>query len=238
MSRLFILSFFICLTQCQPAKPPPNETLAQSYTRKLKVLHQLPEAERPNDWRASHPEVRQTFEAYQEMPPTSLTAERKYIYITTLGEFSAPEKYLIRSMKEYLNDFFQLPVRLLPLSDSIQIPEKYRRINKHTQEEQVLSTYLLRRILTPNLPDSAAVFVAFTTWDLYPSKNWNYVFGQADLRARTGVWSLARLGEGKLLRDRTFKTAAHEIGHIFSIRHCQDFACVMAGSNNRPELDR
>ena len=32
--------------------------------------------------------------------------------------------------------------------------------------------------------------------DLYPEDDWNFVFGMASLRKRTGVFSLARYDEG------------------------------------------
>ena len=33
------------------------------------------------------------------------------------------------------------------------------------------------------------------------------------------------------------KTVAHEIGHIFHLKHCQKYACLMNGSNSLPEAD-
>ncbi|NIA22201.1 MAG: hypothetical protein GWP05_09630, partial [Anaerolineaceae bacterium] len=37
---------------------------------------------------------------------------------------------------------------------------------------------------------------------------------------------------------RTIKTAVHETGHMFSMKHCTAYQCVMCGSNNRAESDR
>ena len=69
----------------------------------------------------------------------------------------------------------------------------------------------------------------------------NYVFGQASLENRVGVWSLARLDENaaydKILR-RTLKIAVHETGHMFSMRHCTKYECVMSGTNQLAETDR
>jgi archaemetzincin len=32
--------------------------------------------------------------------------------------------------------------------------------------------------------------------------------------------------------------AAHEVGHVLTLRHCTAFACLMNGSNHLDELDR
>jgi archaemetzincin len=71
------------------------------------------------------------------------------------------------------------------------------------------------------------------------------VFGQAALRERVGVWSMARSGdpdesaESRLLCSlRTAKTALHETGHMFGIRHCIAYECGMNGANHDAERDR
>lgn len=91
------------------------------------------------------------------------------------------------------------------------------------------------------LPSDAAALIAFTTDDLYPNEAMNYVFGQASLEARVGVWSLARLDDNADERGfllRTIKIAAHETGHMFSMRHCTKYECVMSGTNHLGETDR
>jgi len=87
----------------------------------------------------------------------------------------------------------------------------------------------------------AAALIAFTIDDLYPDETMNYVFGQASLENRVGVWSLSRLDDntnehGFLLR--TLKIAAHETGHMFSMRHCIKYECLMSGTNHLGETDR
>jgi archaemetzincin len=60
-----------------------------------------------------------------------------------------------------------------------------------------------------------------------------------------GVWSIYRNGDPDAGREgfrlcllRTLKTAAHELGHMFSIPHCTLYECGMCGSNSREEADR
>lgn len=90
-----------------------------------------------------------------------------------------------------------------------------------------------------------AAVLGITALDLWPGPGWNFVFGQASLRERVGVWSMARNGDPderpamrKLCAIRTAMTATHETGHMFGIRHCTAYECGMNGSNNSDERDR
>jgi archaemetzincin len=85
--------------------------------------------------------------------------------------------------------------------------------------------------------------------DLYPESSWNFVFGQASLRERVGVYSFARYdpafygeprrsGYETLLLRRSCKVLAHETGHMFGLTHCPYFNCLMNGSNHLVESDR
>ena len=90
--------------------------------------------------------------------------------------------------------------------------------------------------------------IAVTMTDLYPEDSWNFVFGQASLRNRVGVFSFARYhpsfygekaGEGteQLVLLRALKVLVHESGHMFGIRHCVHYECLMNGSNHLGETD-
>ena len=85
--------------------------------------------------------------------------------------------------------------------------------------------------------------------DLYPEPSWNFVFGQASLRERVGVYSFARYqsafygqapasGSETLVLKRSCKVLAHETGHMFGLAHCTFFNCLMNGSNHLGESDR
>ena len=110
---------------------------------------------------------------------------------------------------------------------------------------QILTTSVFDDVLRPRLPKDACVELSLTTSDLWPGEGWNFVFGQASLSDRVGVWSIYRNGdphEGekafRLCLRRTLKTASHETGHMFSMMHCTRFACNMCGSNSLEEADR
>ncbi|MCY3023191.1 MAG: archaemetzincin [Planctomycetota bacterium] len=106
------------------------------------------------------------------------------------------------------------------------------------------TTYVLSGILKPRLQEDAAACIALTASDLYPEDSWNFVFGQASLYERVGVFSLARYGDPDLGKAefnlcllRTIKVATHETGHMFSMSHCILYECNMNGSNNLQESD-
>ena len=106
------------------------------------------------------------------------------------------------------------------------------------------TTYVLDTVLKPRRPKDAVAVLGITASDLWPGKDWNFVFGQASLSERVGIWSLSRFGDPTKGEDerrrflvRTLKLAVHETGHMFGIRHCVHFKCGMNGSNSLDETD-
>ena len=80
--------------------------------------------------------------------------------------------------------------------------------------------------------------------DLYPEDDWNFVFGQASLKKRIGVSSYRRYYENFLdssnfntCFERIIKTTTHELCHMFSLKHCRIYKCLLNGSNHMEEAD-
>ena len=192
------------------------------------------------DWLATHNEAGETFAEYLDAGPRKPTKERQKIYLVPLGEFGEKQQNLINITVGYLEAFYDLPVELMPTRDLHSASPNFRQ-NKHTKNRQVKTTYILDKILRPMLPADAAALIALTTSDLYSNESTNFVFGQASLDRRVGIWSLARLdagADGHTFLLRTLKIAAHETGHMFSMRHCTKWECVMSGTNHLAETDR
>ena len=192
-----------------------------------------------SDWLATHNEPGQTFEEYLDANPTRPTKERQKIYILPLGSLNAQQRGIITITAGYLAAFYDLPVEQMPMR-KLDPPLAQIRYNKTARSRQIKTAYILSDILKPLLPADAAAMIAFTSEDLYPDQSMNYVFGQASLEDRVGVWSLHRLDDntddrGFLLR--TLKIAAHETGHMFSMRHCIKYECAMSGTNHLAETD-
>jgi archaemetzincin len=73
----------------------------------------------------------------------------------------------------------------------------------------------------------------------------NFVFGEADMKRRVAVFSLARLqppGSTEYSKALFIKRAAtegvHELGHTYGLSHCDNSHCVMWFSNTLAETDR
>ncbi len=162
-----------------------------------------------------------------------------------IGKFSRAHEKLTEQTAELLSRYYATPTKLLkPLTLDI-IPPKARRVHPTHGDRQILTTYVLDEVLMPRRPKDAVAVLALTTSDLWPGEGWNFVFGQASLAQRVGVWSLYRYGDPdggeaayRRFRQRMFKVAAHETGHMLGMQHCIFYECCMNGSNHLAEMDR
>jgi archaemetzincin len=262
MKRLLVFLFALTVSGCfsppappqvetPPAEPPPvNITDARALQlmksqAAVAPFFQLMGAPQEHDWLASFKESGQTFAEYLGENPTLPTAERKKIYIQPMGKFTATQRKILHLTADYMKVFYNLPVELKPEMNLENVPRKMERKNPYEGQRQIRTHYFLGELLPKMLPADAAAFICFTDIDLYPEENWNYVFGQASLQDRIGVWSLYRFGnpdksetDFKKFLARTLKIAMHETGHMFSMRHCAKYECLMSGTNHLGETDR
>jgi archaemetzincin len=212
---------------------------------KLRPLHTKMGEPQGGDWVLSHPESGQTFEEYLKCSPNIPDANRRTIYIQPLGDFTKGQRRVVDLSADLLGRFYGLPVKTLKDLPLATIPDKARRAHPTSGDKQILTPYVLDDLLKPRLPADAFALIAFTASDLWPGAGWNFVFGQASLRDRVGVWSIYRFGnadgtekEFTQVLMRACRTGTHELGHMFTIQHCIAYECGMCGSNNLPEADR
>ena len=244
---LFILcasGTVMCLSKPSKQDPADVERLLAAMD-KLRPLHSKLGKPEPGDWLAVHPEPGQSFQEYLSSDPVTPRGQRRVIYIQPLGEFTPSQQRIVDLTADFMGRYFSLPVKVqdhVPLS---VISANARRRHPEWGMEQILTGYVLDVLLRPRLPEDAAACIALTTSDLWPGEGWNFVFGQASIRHRVGVWSIYRNGDPheseesfRLCLLRTLKTAVHEMGHMFSMRHCTAYQCGMCGSNHREESDR
>lgn len=194
------------------------------------------------DWLDEHREKGQTFRQYLSARPIRRDASHRSIALCLVGHLSEAHERILAETRTWLSLFFDVPVELRRRVSYEDIPADAKRKHPHDGHKQLLTSYILHQILEPDIPEDALAYLAFTARDLYPADDWNFVFGQASLRKRVGVWSIYRngwpTGEGyRLCLRRTLRIAAHETGHILTMAHCIAHRCLMNGSNSREESD-
>jgi len=201
------------------------------------------------EWLHQFKETYRSFEAYVASRPVRPTRRRKVIVLQPYGPFTTSERARLEKLRRYTAIYFQVPVRI---EEPLPLPTRktYRRERRWGGRTwtQYKTDYFFET-MPRRLPKDAICYLGITLADLYPEDSWNYVFGQASLRQRIGIYSLARhrakfWGEREtaetkrqgLLRD--IKTLVHEAGHMFSLQHCIRYACVENGTNSLAESDR
>ncbi|MGZ5005678.1 MAG: archaemetzincin [Chthoniobacterales bacterium] len=221
-------------------------TLQRAFAPDSPEFESIPKPE-PQDWLAVHEESGQTFDEFKASRPNRPTSARRVIYLQPLGNFAAGDSASIEKLREFAAAFFAMEAKALPRA-AVNASQFTTRDNPYTGNLQILTSDVLD-FLKARLPPDAFCVVAVTMEDLYPEPSWNFVFGQASLRERVGVYSFARYdpafyGEARdsnhetLLLRRSCKVLAHETGHMFGLAHCTFFNCLMNGSNHLSESDR
>lgn len=219
--------------------------MVSSPLERLIPLHKRLGPPQPGDWLTTHPEPGQTYRQYLRSRPVTPDKARRIIYVQPLGTFTTTQERIIQLSAEYMGIYFNLPVKIREGLSLDLVPAKARRRHPEWGTHQILSTYVLQEVLYPRLPADAVACIAFTTSDLWPGRGWNFVFGQASLSHRVGVWSIHGLGDPhesdnsfRLCLRRTLKIATHETGHMFSLHHCTYYECNMCAANHLTEADR
>jgi archaemetzincin len=194
---------------------------------------------KPGDWLYDQEEEGQTFAQYVASGP-NIPAKGDKIYVLPIGDLAAGPS--LRDLEDYAERFFMMPVEVLP---AVTIEATHARTRMNDGLRQLLAPEVTDWLRT-QLPDDAYCLIGLTMIDLYPEESWNFVFGQASLSDRVGVFSFARNdytylgeppGDPKLVFQRAMKVMTHEIGHMFGIQHCVHWSCDMNGSNSVHESD-
>lgn len=156
------------------------------------------------------------------------------ISIIALGDV---EEDILTTVEFSIWETFGLEVRRLPAQCTPDFAFDAER--GQFSSEKVL------RLLLNQVPADAVRMLGVTPVDLFIPML-SFVFGQAQLRGKVAVISLARLRQEfyglapnrEILLYRTAKEAIHELGHTWGLTHCLDRSCPMALATTIQQLDQ
>ena len=195
------------------------------------------------DWLRERKEPGQSFKRFSTGQRCHPIPRKNVIYIVPL-ELYAEQKVdpdCLKTLCSYAGIFFGLPVKcmkpVIDLDGKGALKSVSRRINEDTGEPQANASEIMA-VLKGLKPKDAFCICGITLCDIYPKDDWNFVFGLASTMDETGVYSLARYlpetREHPMLL-RAVRVMCHEICHMFGMKHCVYFSCLMNGSNHAKE---
>jgi archaemetzincin len=189
-------------------------------------------------------------------PPPSPEPNPRTLAILPIGEYPRgfvveyERVHLVRSpepdlLARFCEAWFGLPTRVLaPVDDSLleAMPSREREGRRQLDASAMLAW------LQPQRPPDCFSVLALTLEDLYePGAAW--VFGYASIVDRVGVHSMLRYDPGfanadarpigfeQTILTRALRVVVHETGHMFGLRHCVEFACLMNATEGLEDLD-
>jgi archaemetzincin len=153
-----------------------------------------------------------------------------------LGDPGEVEKDVIRVVADGLQGLLRLSVDVLELAP---IPADAFIASRGQYNAMILLKHLVERHL-----NGYTKILGLTCRDI-TNPILTYVFGEGYMGGSAAVMSCLRLrtdpngrpASREAFLERVVKVAVHEIGHTFSIPHCQEGRCVMRASNGLLELD-
>ncbi|CAF3820124.1 unnamed protein product [Rotaria sordida] len=209
------------------------------------------------DWLRNHEEKGQTMASFERTTSKAVPhATFKTIYIQPVGSFNHPRAAPLDIIIQFACVFFAgCEVELLPTIDFSK-DMKYRENNGIRQYRTDGFYNYLSQKRHHRDARRELLCVAVTMADIYPNESWNFVYGEARTIDGLGVYSFARLDplfpaspqrllsvpltdeHRVIMLRRCIKILLHELGHLFGLKHCIYYVCLMNGANNQIEMDR
>jgi archaemetzincin len=205
---------------------------------------------------ASDGEPPQSYADFLAEAPARPGPARRTLAILPIGEYPRgfvveyERTHLVRSpepalLGRFCEAWFGLPIRILPaLTDDLLERMPARERDGHRQ----LDAAPLLAWLSTMLPADCFCMLALTLEDLYQAGA-AWVFGLASIDTRVGVHSMLRYDPGfanadarppdfeRTISTRALRVVVHETAHMFGLRHCVHFACVMNPTTGLADLD-
>ena len=131
------------------------ENLYPEVEERLRPLAFPLERPQPGDWLSMHNEEGQGYAEYLASRPVRPERERRVVYLQPIGELTAGQERLVALTAKFLEQFYELPVVLLPRLPAGTVPPEARRTHPAWGVPQVRSGYVLHQILAPRRPADA-----------------------------------------------------------------------------------
>ena len=212
------------------------------------------------DWLMTHKEYGQTYKEYIQNGCIQVDQNHDIIYIAPLS-FSANEimdqDFITNIFLLCESYFYGLKIRL------IEISSNFNGVDVKTDDDKKMqiNSEQLMNILSNELPNDAFCLIGLIDTDLYIesiNKNGKNIFkptfDSKNISKRTSIFSFARydplFNKDKkditksqkmkiyvLILKRVCKAIIKEICHMFGMKNCVFFSCVMNGHNSLNEFD-
>jgi predicted Zn-dependent protease len=126
--------------------------------------------------------------------------------------------------------------------DAISIPSKTSEDERQRKQIEAMGAIRTAREGLKQLEEKWNCALMVTNYDIFATGT-NYFFGLASPSERVAILSTARLTlweEGitpSRINERILKEAAHEIGHLGKLTHCQTETCLMSYAESVDRVD-
>jgi predicted Zn-dependent protease len=164
---------------------------------------------------------------------------------------SLPQGISHNEVQDFIKDYFSMPVQPLKGQEIDSLPcDAWRSFGGFVPQAD--ANWILDHVLCPlkeRHRTSHWGIIALTNEDLLcdPNDVLDYVYGLSNkndpnlpgiaIISTRRIWQPNAVGI-ELSRSRLYKVIAHEIGHLFYLRHCLTHACLMNGVETIDQIDR
>jgi archaemetzincin len=179
----------------------------------------------PNDWLAVHPGRDQTFDDFVTSRPKKPSPARNTIYLQPLEDFETEDAPAIQHLARFASAFFAIARRSTCRIRGVETTD----YNAHQSANTTITTPDRRctRFAAADLAGKCLLHCRNYDARPLPRPSWNFVFGEASLSDRVGVFSFARYDpefygiptaeRDALMMRRSCKVLAHKTSHMFGI---------------------
>ena len=183
----------------------------------------------PGDWLRTRNERGQTYKSFSRRSfRHGPHGHCKTLEVIPIGTFTETEAPAMSDLKEFMEAYyygvtvrFTKPVRISDVAKTGGL----------TEDDQLLCPDAMDFLRKRRKPRDVFAQIAITMTDITPGEGWNFVYGLASMSDGVGIFSFARYGNGVALLKKSCKTMAHEVGHIFGLKHCIYYHCILNGNN-------